>query len=803
MDLVIVESPSKAKTINKYLGDKFKVLATFGHVKELESKVGSVIPEADFKMKYVISESSKKAVDEICKYASKANIIYLATDPDREGEAISSHVAEILEEKGLKKEIKRIAFNAVTPKSVKEAIAAPRNIDEDLVEAQQTRRALDYLVGFNISPILWKKLPGSRSAGRVQSVALRIISDREEEIEKFKTQEYWDIKVLLSNTSNEKFEARLTTIDGKKLDKLDIQNSDTANKIAAELKAQNYQVIKIESKQQKRNPAPPFITSSLQQEAARSLGFTAKKTMQLAQRLYEGVEIAGEQTGLITYMRTDGTNVAEEAILEARSMIKSRFGADYLPKDARVYKTKSKNAQEAHEAIRPTNITFTPEHVKPFLETDQFRLYELIWKRLVASQMESALVDIVSADIKAGKFTVRATGFSIAFEGFYKLYKEAIEEGDDEEGGKKLPKLKEGENLNLHEVNPLQHFTQPPPRYSEASLVKKLEELGIGRPSTYASIISVLQDRQYVRLEKKRFIPEERGRLVTSFLVKFFPKYVQYDFTAKLEDELDEIAGGNLNWKNMLTEFWNDFSKNVTEVGGMKYEELNNLLAEELSNRISPEENICPSCGNTLVLKVGKFGAFLACSSYPTCNYTKQINSQNVTSDSNILGNLEGEEVAVKKGPYGWYIQHGSDKGAKKVAIPQGFKPESITLEIAKDILTLPRKLSLDGMEALINFGKFGPYIKFDSKFYSIPRSISPFEVDSTQAKEIINAAQDKASKDKAADDKTTEDKITNNKIKDNKSNKDKVSKKISKKVKENPKAKKASASKGIFNKVT
>ncbi|MFP3035246.1 MAG: type I DNA topoisomerase, partial [Candidatus Tisiphia sp.] len=674
MKLVIVESPAKAKTINKYLDNGFKVIASFGHIRDLPSKNGSVLPDEDFAMKYIISDKAEKYVEVITKDAAKAEMVYLATDRDREGESIAWHVAEIIKEKNLVKSsdfFKRVAFDEVTKKAILHAIENPRKIDIDLVNAQQARRALDYLVGFTLSPILWRKLPGCRSAGRVQSVALRLICEREDEIERFKSQEYWDISLNVLNSNNEPFLARLTHVNGKKLEKFSITNEPAANDLVEKIKLKNFHVASIEKKQQKRQPQPPFITSSLQQEAARKLGFTAKKTMQIAQKLYEGMDIGNETIGLITYMRTDGTTLASEAVEQIRQLIDKNFGDKYLPASQRVYKSKAKNAQEAHEAIRPTDITLLPEKLKDKLDKDFYKLYDLIWKRTVACQMENVIIDLVVAqlDTEDKEFTCRANGSIIAFDGFYKIYREGLDDETEEEN-RLLPPLKEGEKLITDSVNPAQHFTDPPPRYSEASLVKRLEELGIGRPSTYASIISVLQDRKYVVVEKKRFFPEELGRLVTIFLTGFFKKYVEYDFTADLENDLDEVAEGKIEWKSLLKKFWDGFNNNVEVVSGKKISDIITYVEEALDYHLFGEKSesnnsrICPSCSTgQLGLKLGKFGAFLACSNYPECTFKKQITSKNsddvaTMEENKLLGvNKDGFDVFLKKGPYGLYVQ--------------------------------------------------------------------------------------------------------------------------------------------------
>ena len=767
MKLVIVESPAKAKTINKYLGSDYKVIASFGHIRDLPSKNGSVLPDEDFKMKYEISDKSNKYVNEIIKLAKQSDEILLATDPDREGESISWHVAELLTHKKIIKDItkfKRIAFNEITKKAVLEAVANPRNIDDNLVNAQQARRALDYLVGFTLSPILWRKLPGCRSAGRVQSVALRIICERENEIERFISQEFWDISLNVQNSKGDNFTAKLSHIEDQKLDKFFIKDQKSAAQITDRLKKQNFTVLAIQKKQQKRSPAAPFITSSLQQEAARKLGFSAKKTMQVAQKLYEGIDLDGETVGLITYMRTDGVTLSSEAVESVRNLIQDKYGKNYLPKEARLYKSKQKNAQESHEAIRPTDITKLPDTLSKSLDKDQLRLYELIWKRTIACQMENVLIDMVGADLISDdqKFLARATGSTIFFDGFYRVYQEGVDD-NKEEDSKTLPPLFESEPIKNKQVNPLQHFTEPPPRYSEASLVKRLEELGIGRPSTYAAIISVLQDRKYVTVEKKRFHPSDLGRVVTAFLIGFFSKYVEYDFTAALETDLDKIAEGNLNWKELLQDFWSGFSQNTAQVSDKQISDVIEYVEQALDFHLFGQPDTdqynknkkCGSCTDgTLSLKLGKYGAFLACSNYPDCTYKKTItknedesNDQVINNDSKELGqDSSGTTVYLKKGPYGWYTQLGEatskkDK-PKRGQLPAGLKPEELSLELAIKLLSLPLfigKHSESGEDMHMGIGKYGPYIKYKNKFTSIPKSIDPFVIKTTEAEELIS----------------------------------------------------------------
>jgi DNA topoisomerase-1 len=745
MKVVVVESPAKAKTINKYLGSDYKVVASYGHVRDLPAKEGSVLPEADFAMSWETDGKSEKYMKAIVQAVRNADGLFLATDPDREGEAISWHVREVLNSRRALKDVdvKRVVFNEVTKNAVLDAFSRPREIDRELVEAYLARRALDYLVGFTLSPVLWRKLPGSRSAGRVQSVALRLICEREAEIEDFKPREYWTIEVEFKTEAGQIFTARLTHLDGKRLDRFDLDSEAKARAAAdAILRASGFVVAEIDSREVRRNPFPPFTTSTLQQEASRKLGLSAVRTMQLAQRLYEGVELAGEMVGLITYMRTDGVAISTEAIAAARHLIGSEFGARYVPGSPRVYRSPAKNAQEAHEAIRPTDLNRKPADTSAYLDRDQQRLYELIWKRTLASQMASAILEQVAVDIAdaSGRLRLRANGSIVLFDGFLALYQEDRDDRADEEGeGKRLPAMRERERLARGEVSPSQHFTQPPPRYTEASLVKKLEELGIGRPSTYATILQVLQDRAYVRLEQRRFVPEDRGRLVTAFLTSFFERYVEYNFTADLENQLDEVSGGRIDWKEVLRNFWRDFSVAVDGTRDLTISQVLTALDEGLGPHFFPSDGsgrdprCCPVCGaGRLSLKLGRFGAFIGCSNYPACRYTRPLavesEEEKSTTPETALGTdpASGLPIALKKGPYGHYVQLGEGNGEakpKRVALPRSMKPADVDIETALRLLALPRELGRhpeSGEPIVAGIGRFGAYIKHGNVFKSL-----------------------------------------------------------------------------------
>ncbi|MEN3949952.1 type I DNA topoisomerase [Iodidimonas sp. SYSU 1G8] len=760
MNLVVVESPAKAKTINKYLGSNFKVLASFGHVRDLPSKDGSVRPAEDFAMSWEVDSDSKKRMKDISDAAKGADILYLATDPDREGEAISWHVMEILKNtKGLADmKVKRVVFNEITKSAVLDAIANPRDVDQELVDAYLARRALDYLVGFTLSPVLWRKLPGARSAGRVQSVALRLICQRELEIESFKPREYWTIDVAMKTPSGDPFMASLTELNGQKLDKFDLSTEAAAKEAVAAIQARGFSVSTIESKPAKRNPAAPFTTSTLQQEAARKLGFSASRTMRIAQKLYEGMDIGGETVGLITYMRTDGVQLAGEAISGARSLIAKDYGDRYVPPQPRIYKAKAKNAQEAHEAIRPTDLHRRPAEVSRALTEEQLKLYELIWKRTVASQMESAQFERTVADIAAedGKVMLRARGSVLTFPGFLALYQEGLDDTDESDDDRRLPALAAGDAVSREKIIPEQHFTEPPPRYTEASLVRKMEELGIGRPSTYASILDVLRDRSYVRMDRNRFVPEDKGRLVTAFLESFFSRYVEYDFTAQMEEQLDEISAGKIDWKTVLREFWAHFSNAIEGTADLRVAQVLDALNDLLGPHIFPlveegkDPRACPSCADgRLSLKLGKFGAFIGCSNYPECKFTRQLGTSGDGASeglngTKVLGEDNGDEISLRGGRFGQYLQRGEAKeGVKppRVSIPKDIPLESIDLEKAVALLSLPREVGIHpetGKAIAAGIGRYGPYINHDGKYANLPSSDEVFTIGINRAVSVL-----------------------------------------------------------------
>jgi DNA topoisomerase-1 len=749
MNIVVVESPAKAKTINKYLGSGYEVLASFGHVRDLPAKDGSVDPERDFRMIWEVDDKSQKRLNDIARAMKGANKLILATDPDREGEAISWHVLEVLKEKNAlnkKQSVERVVFNAITKQAVLDAMKHPRHIDGALVDAYLARRALDYLVGFTLSPVLWRKLPGARSAGRVQSVALRLVCDRELEIEKFVPREYWSLLATLATPRGDEFEARLVGADGQKIQRLDIGTGAEAEAFKQALEQARFVVANVEAKPAKRNPPPPFTTSTLQQEASRKLGFAPAHTMRIAQRLYEGVEIDGDTVGLITYMRTDGVDIAPEAITAARNLIGTDYGQRYLPASPRQYQTKAKNAQEAHEAIRPTDAARRPKDVRSYLDADQSRLYELIWLRTMASQMESAELERTTADITAKVaarvIDLRATGTVIKFDGFLTLYHEDMDDpaADDEEG-KRLPEMHAGENLDKRKIDASQHFTEPPPRYSEASLVKRMEELGIGRPSTYASILQVLKDRGYVRIDKKRLVPEDKGRVLTAFLESFFARYVEYGFTADLEEQLDRISNNEIAWRDLLRDFWREFTAAVGDIKELRVAQVIDALDEMLAPHLFPpredgaDPRQCPSCGSgRLTLKLGRFGGFIGCSNYgaePPCRYTRQLApGGNGAPDGGMkkLGEdpATGLEVTVRSGRFGPYLQLGEaveGEKPKRAGLPKGLSPDDIDLTRALGLLSLPREVGKhpdDGEPILAGVGRFGPYVQHGKTYANL-----------------------------------------------------------------------------------
>jgi DNA topoisomerase-1 len=774
-NLVVVESPAKAKTINKYLGSDFDVVASYGHVRDLPPKDGSVQPDDDFSMSWDVDHQSKKRIDDIAKRLKGAQRLYLATDPDREGEAISWHMREELSRRkalnGI--EVSRVVFNEITKNAVLEAMEKPRALNDELIEAYLARRALDYLVGFTLSPVLWRKLPGAKSAGRVQSVALRLVCEREAEIEAFRAQEYWSIDATMASPEGQNFPAKLTQLGGEKLGKFALGNEGAAETAVATVRAAAYQVAKVERKQTRRNPAPPFTTSTLQQEASRKLYFGATKTMTLAQKLYEGVDIGGETVGLITYMRTDSTMLSNDALTGARNLISDDYGPDYLPNGPRLYKTKAKNAQEAHEAVRPTDLFRRPSQVSRYLDGDMLRLYDLIWKRTMASQMESAVLDNVAIDLadESGKTVLRATGSVVRFDGFLTLYREDVDDPSEEsDEGRMLPHMEEGNAISLVEAIPNQHFTQPPPRYSEASLVKKMEELGIGRPSTYASILKVLQDREYVILDKRRFVPQDRGRLVTTFLTSFFERYFSYDFTAALEEQLDEVSAGDMDWKQVLRDFWQSFSVICEATMDLSPMDVRETIDRDLGphffeadeNGSTEAARVCPACSDgRLGLNFGKFGAFIACSNYPDCKFTRNFST--AANDPNGSGPIEGEfprdlgfdpdtgeVVSLRNGPYGLYVQRGeAEKGKKpkRSSLLKGMEPDSMDLQTALRLLSLPRSLGNhpeSGQLIQAGQGRYGPFIKHGDRFISLPEDDDILTIGINRAVTVIAEAGEK-----------------------------------------------------------
>ena len=777
MNLVIVESPAKAKTINKYLGDNFTVLASYGHIRDLPSKNGSVDPDNQFKMIWEVDSFSKKYLKEITDVAKESDKIILATDPDREGEAIAWHVKQFLDEKKLLKgkKVERVVFNEITKKAVTNGIANPREIEAQLVDAYMARRALDYLVGFNISPILWTKLPGSKSAGRVQSVALKLLTEREHEIEIFKPEEFWTLNVIFSNAKDIKITSSPFQLEGNKIEKFSFKNKEEINKAIEKIKSKNYEITDISSKIYTRNPSGPFTTSTLQQSASSKLGFGASRTMQIAQRLYQGIDIDGDTKGLITYMRTDGTNISKDAVDDFRNYITKTYGNDYLPDQPNNYSgKKAKNAQEAHEAIRPTDINNDPSMLKKYLSLDQHKLYSLIWSRALSSQMQTAKFDrktiILTSD--DGKNIFKASGSVIKFDGFLKLYK--IDENNDEE--KILPEVSKGP-INIESFIDEQHFTQPPPRYSEASIVKKLEELGIGRPSTYASIISVITNRGYADILNKRFFPTDRGKLISAFLEKLFTKYVDYNFTAKLEDQLDDITSGKEDWIKVLEQFWNDFNKNVSQVKEKRTREVLDMLNESLGSLIFETDSNgsidrkCKLCqtGQLSLKNSFRGGAFIGCSNYPECKFTRPLSKvkasqQSFLAEPKLIGkNDEGKEIFLKNGRFGPYLQYElvineiekpvkkkrtkkkKEDNLKNVSIPKGLSIEDVDLEKAKYLCSLPKNIGKHpelNEDITINIGRFGPYLKCSNKSARLETIEDLFSIGLNRAITLISEAK-------------------------------------------------------------
>lgn len=771
-NLVIVESPAKAKTINQYLGSDYKVVASFGHVRDLPPKNGSVRPDEDFAMDWVADERGKKTIKELVALCKQSDKLYFATDPDREGEAISWHLYEEFNNRGLLKgkETARIVFYEITKNAVRDAIAKPRAIDSKLVEAYLARRALDYLVGFTLSPVLWRKLPGAKSAGRVQSVSLKLICEREMEIEAFKPLEYWQIKSNMRFQSQD-FEMMLHGIAETQYKKHDINSEKHKDQIIAQIgDCHDFMISDATRKKLNRQPVPPFTTSTLQQEASRKLGFSTSQTMQIAQKLYEGINIGGNTQGLITYMRTDSTNIAMSAVNDARNYIGNTFGDAYLPEKPKSYKSKQKNAQEAHEAIRPTNVALSPQSVRQYCDDAQFKLYELIWKRMVACQMSNAIYDqlqLTAQDTHGKDVSFKASGQTMVFDGYQKLYIEHLDDAKNDDDDKSLPNLNKGDRISLQSLFDSQHFTQPPPRYNEASLVKKMEELGIGRPSTYASIIKILQDRDYVRLEKRRFMIEDRGWLVTGFLNALFSRYIAYDFTANLENQLDDIANGDIDWRKVLRQFWQGFYSLTEEVLQKPNQDVRDLLNDALEAHYFPANDDdkganprqCPNCGanGILGLNTGKYGVYISCSNYPECRYTRQI-GENATSNNDnngdtsdyprMLGNDHATQnpILLKKGPYGIYveIEDGTKKPKRASLLPQ-MTPETVDLKIALDLLSLPRLVGMHPetkKEIKAGVGRYGPYLLHDGKFTTIPAGDDVLHIGMNRAVDILNSKQ-------------------------------------------------------------
>ena len=748
MPVVVVESPAKAKTINKYLGTDYTVLASYGHVRDLPPKDGSVDPEQGFDMKWEVGVDSRKHVKAIADALKDDNALILATDPDREGEAISWHLEEALRKrKAIKKDtpVSRVVFNAITKSAVTEAMNNPRQVDVDLVEAYLARRALDYLVGFNLSPVLWRKLPGARSAGRVQSVCLRLIVEREMEIEAFNAQEYWSVKAVLETPRGQEFEARLTILAGEKLDKMSIENSTQAELAVQAINSRDLTVQSVEARPQNRNPSAPFMTSTLQQEASRKFGFGARQTMSTAQRLYEA--------GHITYMRTDGIDMAPEAVHAARDTINARYGAEYVPGSPRMYKNKAKNAQEAHECIRPTDLSKAASDLK-ISEPDQRKLYDLIWKRTVASQMEAARLERTTVDLGSadGQIGMRATGQVVLFDGFLRVYEEGRDDQAVDDDDKRLPSVNQGESADKKSVTPEQHFTQPPPRYTEATLVKRMEELGIGRPSTYASVITTIQDREYVRKDKNRLFPEDKGRIVTIFLLNFFRKYVGYEFTANLEEELDDITAGEREWKSVLERFWRDFKAQIDDTSELRITEVLDKLDAALAPQLYPpredgsDPRVCPLCGNgKLHLKTSRTGGFVGCGNYPECRFTRPIAGEGAEGGDRVLGEDQGDEISLKSGRFGPYVQRGEpteeNKKPPRASLPKGWTPDSMDLEKALTLLSLPREVGPhpeDGELIEAGIGRYGPYVKHGRIYANLKEVDEVFTIGMNRAVEVL-----------------------------------------------------------------
>ena len=748
MPVVVVESPAKAKTINKYLGSDYTVLASYGHVRDLPPKDGSVDPDRGFDMKWEIGADSKKHVKAIADALKEDNELILATDPDREGEAISWHLEETLRKKRVINSdtpVSRVVFNAITKSAVSDAMANPREIDAPLVHAYLARRALDYLVGFNLSPVLWRKLPGARSAGRVQSVCLRLIVEREIEIEAFKPKEYWSVKASLKTPRGQIFTGKLINFAGTKLEKYDLKSSSEAELAAQAITTRDLVVASVESKPTIRNPFAPFMTSTLQQEAGRKYGMGARQTMQAAQRLYEA--------GHITYMRTDGIDMAPEAVTSTREAIRERYGDKFLPASPRFYKNKAKNAQEAHECIRPTSISRDAKQLK-LSDTDQFKLYDLIWKRTISCQMESAKLERTSVDLQSldKEVTLRANGQVVLFDGFLKVYEESSDDAEQSEDESRLPQMSEGENIEKLSVDPEQHFTQPPPRYTEASLVKKMEDLGIGRPSTYANIVTTIQDREYVRKEKNRLFPEDKGRIVTIFLLNFFKRYVEFDFTAGLENQLDAVSAGKGNYKELLGQFWDDFSEAISETSELRIAEVLDVLDDALAPQLYPpkedgsDPRRCPKCGNgQLHLKSSRTGGFVGCGNYPECNFTRPISGETNEAAERLLGEENGDEIFLKSGRYGPYIQRGEpseeNKKPQRASLPKGWSASDIELEKALKLLSLPREVGHhpeDGQVIEAGIGRYGPFVRHGRTYANLKDPDDVFNIGMNRAVEEL-----------------------------------------------------------------